>query len=318
MFIQLSLSGVESMPVDIDQSRKTIHTLDLNFMGLDGTIAAYLIPHSQGAVLIECGPGSTINALETGLKKHGYSIADITDVFLTHIHLDHAGAAGWLAQQGALIHVHPVGAPHLLDPQRLLASASRIYGQLMDTLWGEFLPVPKSRLSVLQDGDEVKIDDRFLRALDTPGHANHHLAYIFEDICFSGDIGGVRLPGPNHLRLPMPPPEFHLKKWQQSLKKLSQEEFNRIAPTHFGIYSDTGWHLSRVAKALDDAEHWMESVMPQDLPVDDLQEEFVRWTRHISLQEGLDADHIHAYETTNPSWMSAHGIHRYWKNTISG
>lgn len=305
------------MPVRDNQTRTPIHTLDMNFMGIRAAIGVYLIPHSNGAVLIESGPGSTTDTLKVELEKHGYSTGDITDVFLTHIHLDHAGAAGWLARQGARIHVHPIGAPHLLNPEKLLASAARIYGQFMDTLWGEFLSVPQDRLSVLQDSDEVKVNDLVFRAIDTPGHANHHFAYIFEDVCFSGDIAGVRLPGSHHLRLPMPPPEFHLERWRQSLKKLQQEDFNRIAPTHFGIYTDLDWHLSRVAQALDEVEEWMKKVMPEAPPTQVLQEEFVRWARKISLQDGVEASLIDAYETTNPSWMSAHGIQRYWNKVVA-
>ena len=125
----------------------TIDTLDLNFCGFAGAIAAYLISHAHGAVLVECGPGSTVAALwKRRCSGMGLKTGDITDVLLTHIHLDHAGAAGWLARQGARIHVHPVGAPHLINPEKLLASASRIYGDSMQTLWGDFLPVPEDHL----------------------------------------------------------------------------------------------------------------------------------------------------------------------------
>ena len=300
-------------PVD-----KIIHTLDLNFMGFPGTIAAYLIPHAHGAVLVETGPGSTLPALQAGLAAHGLRASDITDVLLTHIHLDHAGAAGWLARQGAKIHVHPVGAPHLVDPEKLLSSARRIYGDRMEALWGEFLPVPEERLSVLQDGDVVEIEGLSFRALDTPGHANHHFAYLFHDVCFSGDIGGVRLAGTRHLRLPMPPPELNLEKWRQSLDKLGREfssrsELTRIAPTHFGIFTDPGWHLAALAKALDEVETWMESIMPSDPPIESLNEQFVNWSRQRSLAEGLDSGLLEKYETANPSWMTSYGIQRYWR-----
>jgi glyoxylase-like metal-dependent hydrolase (beta-lactamase superfamily II) len=315
--IMNSSSGLTPMPVKNKPSKHQIYTIDLDFMGIKKAIAVYLIPHSHGAILVESGPGSTLEALKSGLKKHGFTIKDITDVFLTHIHLDHAGAAGLLARNGARIHVHPIGAPHLLNPEKLLASAGRIYGQLMDTLWGEFLPVPQSHLFVHLDGDEIEVHDLVLRAVDTPGHANHHFAYLIEDTCFSGDIAGVRLPGPPHLRLPMPPPELHLKKWRHSLKKISKEIFVRIAPTHFGIYTDADWHLSKANKALDDVEGWMETVMPADQPVEALQEEFVSWTRSASLQDGLDNGLLDSYEITNPSWMSAHGIHRYWNKVLN-
>lgn len=294
-----------------------IQTLDLNFLGIPGTIAAYLIPHPHGAILIECGPGSTIPALQAALGEHGLTPGDISDVFLTHIHLDHAGAAGWLARQGARIHVHPVGAPHMLQPDKLLASAARIYGEQMDALWGEFLPVPADKLIVMQDGENAEIEGICLRALDTPGHANHHYAYIYEDICFSGDIGGVRLPGPAHLRLPMPPPELNLEKWRASLEKLKQEylagNYTRIAPTHFGIFKDTDWHLAALFDMLDEIEAWMEAVMPERPGLDVLSDRFLEWSQERSLSQGITRELLQAYEAANPSWMSAQGLQRYWK-----
>jgi glyoxylase-like metal-dependent hydrolase (beta-lactamase superfamily II) len=154
----------------------TIHTIDLNFLGRAGTIGAYLVPHSGGGILVETGPTSTIQNLIAGLQKYGLGIKDITDVFLTHIHLDHAGGAGWLAQQGCQIHVHENGAPHLIDPEKLLASAGRLYGDKMDKLWGEFIPVTPDKISIMRDKEVFQIGDLSIRALDVPGHANHHLA----------------------------------------------------------------------------------------------------------------------------------------------
>lgn len=299
-------------------AQKAVYTLDLNFLDIPGAIAAYLIRHAHGAVLIECGPGSTIPALQTGLRSHELAETDITDVLLTHIHLDHAGAAGWLARQGARIHVHRNGAAHLVDPQKLLSSANRIYGPAMDALWGEFLPVPAGRLSIVQHGDVIEVEGLQFKAIDTPGHASHHHAYLFEDVCFTGDVGGVRLPGPRHLRLPMPPPEFHLEQWRHSLAVLGQEKFARIAPTHFGIFSDPDWHLAALAKALDEIEAWINSVMPANPPVEEINEKFLSWTRQRSLAEGLAPDLLDIYEAANPSWMSAHGIERYWRKHRSG
>ena len=166
-----------------------IYTLDLNFQGIPGAIASYLIPHGHGALLVESGPGATVPALQAGLRQHGFSVKDVSAVLLTHIHLDHAGAAGWLASQGAQIYVHPVGAPHLLNPEKLLASARQISGDSMETLWGEFLAVPEERLSVVEDNQVIEVDGLRLRALDTPGHANHHHVYIYENFCFTGDVG---------------------------------------------------------------------------------------------------------------------------------
>lgn len=307
------------------ESSKTavVHTIDLNFLGMHGAIASYLIPHAHGAILVESGPGSTIPGLEAGLAEHGFTVADVTDVLLTHIHLDHAGAAGWIANQGARIHVHPLGAPHLLNPEKLLNSASRIYGDQMDRLWGEFLPVPEERLSVLQDGETLEIEGLRFEALDTPGHANHHFVYIFEDTCFSGDVGGIRLRIPvdlniHHLRLPMPPPEFNLEAWRTSLKKLQKAGFSRIAPTHFGIFDDVDWHLAALDRSLNEIDAWMGEVMPKGLPVDALNRQFLDWTRTRSISEGVSPEVIEIYEAANPSWMSTYGMQRYWDKQRQG
>src|SRR5574341_2172185 len=176
-------------------AKTDVIALDLNFQGKTQAIASYLIKHSTGAVLIESGPSSTLPGLQAGLAAKGLAASDVTHVRLTHIHLDHAGAAGWLARQGAQIYVHPVGAPHMINPERLLASARRIYGDRMESLWGEFLPVPESQLKVPKDAEEIEIGKLGFLPINTPGHAEHHYAYLFEDICFSGDIGGVRIPG---------------------------------------------------------------------------------------------------------------------------
>jgi glyoxylase-like metal-dependent hydrolase (beta-lactamase superfamily II) len=296
----------------------TIHTLDLNFLGIPHVIASYLIKHSTGAAIIESGPGSTLDGLRAALAEHDLTVHDVTDVLLTHIHLDHAGAAGWLARhgnggQGARIYVHPNGAPHLLNPEKLLNSATRIYGDMMDTLWGEFLAVPEDHLIVLQDQQEVVIDNLHVCVLDTPGHADHHFAYLFEDICFTGDVGGIRLPGPPHLRVPMPPPEFHLEKWRASLQKLWSINCKRVAPTHFGIYEDAESHWEMLKRGLDEVEEFMQHVLPSDPPVEVINDRFTEWTADRSRQQGLTEDEFAPYEAANPSWMSAAGMQRYWR-----
>jgi len=290
-----------------------LYTLDLNFMGTPGAIAAYLIPHRNGAAMVESGPGSTLGGLQASLAEYGLTVKDISDVFLTHIHLDHAGAAGWLARQGAMIHVHPNGAPHLLDPEKLLSSAARIYGEAMNTLWGEFLPVPAERLSVIHDGEVFEVDGISLQAIDTPGHADHHYVYLFNDICISGDIGGVRVGGLRYLRLPMPPPELNLEKWRSSLERMKQLSFRRIAPTHFGVYDDTGWHLAAIKRELDQVEAWIEATMPSNPALDELTAQFEEWTSRRTQRANLDLENIRTFELANPSWMTPQGIQRYWR-----
>jgi len=288
-------------------------TLDLNFQGRPHAIAAYLIRHADGAVLIESGPGSTLSALEAGLAKEGLSPRDVTHVLLTHIHLDHAGAAGWLANHGAEIYVHPVGAPHMLNPEKLIASATRIYGERMESLWGEFLPVPQNQLKVPNDAEVIKIGSAEFIPLNTPGHAEHHYSYLFEDVLFSGDVGGVRIPGYAYLRVPMPPPELHIERWHESIARLRKEKFTHIAPTHFGIFDDPNWQLDEVEKDLDSAARWLEETMPANPPVEELRQSFTAWMMAEGEKIGLDEEVVKAYELANPLGMSADGLLRYWK-----
>lgn len=288
-------------------------TLDLNFQGRPHAIAAYLVRSSDAVVLVESGPGSTLSALEAGLAKEGLSPRNVTHVLLTHIHLDHAGAAGWLARQGAQVFVHPVGAPHMLNPEKLLASASRIYGDRMESLWGEFLPVPESQLKVPNDAQPIKIGNLEFLPINTPGHAEHHYSYLFEDILFSGDVGGVRIPGYPYLRVPMPPPELHIERWHESLARLRKEKFARIAPTHFGIFDDPQWHLDEVDKGLNSAARWLEATMPSDPPIEELRRSFTDWMMKEGEKIGLDEEVARAYELANPPGMSADGLLRYWK-----
>jgi glyoxylase-like metal-dependent hydrolase (beta-lactamase superfamily II) len=294
-------------------SLPTIITLDLLFQDTPSVIAAYALPHRKGVALIESGPGSTQENLISQLKKSGYSLEDITDVFLTHIHLDHAGAAGWLAKAGATIHVHPVGAPHMVNPAKLLTSAARIYGENMHRLWGQFLPVPEDRISILADREPVMVQDLEILPLDTPGHANHHMSFIVDGICFSGDIGGVRLGGIPAIRAPMPPPEFHLESWLASLDKLSVQPLTGIAPTHFGIIKDPAWHLAALRQRLFEAEIWMEANLTRSDQVDELRGKFLAWSDHLDTVDMLNERIKAAYELANPAFMSFDGILRYWK-----
>ena len=290
-----------------------IRTIDLNFQGKTQAIASYLIRQGDAVVLIESGPGSTLAGLEAGLAEEGLSPRDVTHVLLTHIHLDHAGAAGWLSRQGAEIYVHPIGAPHMLNPEKLIASATRIYGDRMDQLWGEFLPVVASQLKVPNDAEEIVIGGLRFLPVHTPGHAEHHYAYIFEDICFSGDVGGVRIPGYLYLRAPMPPPELHFGRWRESLKRLRGMKFARIAPTHFGVFDDASWQLGELDKTLAAMEKWLEEVMQRDPSIEELRDEFTLWMQEEARVKELSEDVVRAYSLANPVAMSADGLMRYWK-----
>ncbi len=290
-----------------------IHTLDLNFQGRPLAVSAYMLEHSSGVVLVESGPGSTLETLKLLLKARGYRLEDITHVFLTHIHLDHAGAAGTLASFGAEIFVHPVGAPHMLNPEKLINSASRIYGERMESLWGKFDPVPEKKLTILEHNQEVEIGNLRFRSLHTPGHAEHHCCYQFEDLCFSGDVGAVRIPGYPYLRVPMPPPEFHLEKWRETVQILSEMNFKRIAATHFGIFEDVEWHFRAINTALDEVDVWLNANMPGNPSLDELRDSFLGLMNEQALKQGLNPEVAEAYQLSNPIGMSVDGLLRYWK-----
>ena len=227
-----------------------IFLLDHHFRGSPGVIASYLVADGDALTLVETGPASTMETLLAGVRQAGFDPEQIGDIVVTHIHLDHAGGAGALLRRlpRARLHVHPVGAPHLIDPAKLMASATRIYGDLMGPLWGAMLPVPTARLDILGDEDTLVVGGRTLRAYDTPGHANHHLALHEPDTgaVFTGDVAGVRLDGIRHVRPPTPPPEFSPEKWQASIATLLSLKPRRLYLTHFGGYDDVDWHLNEL------------------------------------------------------------------------
>ena len=291
----------------------SIVTLDLHFQNKRQAIASYLIRQQDTVILIESGPASTLPTLDSALLNFGLSVSDVTHVLLTHIHLDHAGAAGQLAKHGAQIYVHPLGAPHLINPEKLISSATRIYGERMNQLWGEILPVPQNQLHVPNDAEEFVIGNLKFLPIHTAGHAEHHYSYLFEEVCFCGDVGGVRIPGYPYLRVPMPPPEFHFAKWNESVAKLRKLNFKKIAPTHFGIYDDVDWHLNTLQKNLEATEAWLEKIMPTDPPLEMLREQFTAWMEDQSREQGLSEEVIQVYTLSNPIGMSADGLLRYWK-----
>jgi glyoxylase-like metal-dependent hydrolase (beta-lactamase superfamily II) len=295
-----------------------LQTLDLHFQDQSHTIASYLLPHTNGVALIETGPGSTFPMLQAKLADRGLTPADISEVLLTHIHLDHAGAAGHLAHHGTTVYAHHVGVPHLVDPSKLLASAARIYGDDMDRLWGDMHPVPEDQLVALDDEDTICLGDHTALALDTPGHASHHMSYVVGDTCFTGDVGGVRIPGETYVELPLAPPEIRLTHWRESLSRLhaaiDRHGVSHIAPTHFGIYDDVSAHLDRLAKAVDAADEWTASHLPNlDDDTEALEEAVTAWMHNLATTNGIDDETWERYEMANPSWMAALGLRRYWR-----
>lgn len=297
-------------------SEKVI-TLDLNFQGIPETIASYLIVGPDGPVLVETGPGSTLEMLIQRLDEHGFVPSDVKHVLVTHIHLDHAGAAGWWAQQGAHVYVHHVGARHLIDPSKLLSSAGRIYGDQMDTLWGETVPAPAENVTAVKDNDTIVVAGLTFTALDTPGHAWHHHTYRLGNIAFTGDAAGIRLAQKPLVDIPAPPPEFKLEVWHKTLDRLESEQFTAIYPTHFDRVDDVGTHLREFRALLDDAANFVRQGMENGVERDDLVTQFESWHRERARQAGVSDVVVHQYETANPWYMSVDGIMRYWRKKMS-
>jgi glyoxylase-like metal-dependent hydrolase (beta-lactamase superfamily II) len=290
-----------------------LHILDLNFQNVPETIASYLLIGPDGPVLVETGPGSTLGALQAGLAQHGVAPGDVRHVFVTHIHLDHAGAAGWWAQQGAQIYVHPFGAPHLIDPSRLLKSASRIYGDKMDSLWGDFLPAPAERVTAVHDGAVVEAAGLTFHVIETPGHARHHHVYRVADLAFTGDIAGIRLPSIPFMDVPAPPPEFELEVWQESIDRLLAEPLRTIYPTHFGPITAVADHLIALRDLLPETAVVVKQMLEAGLDRDEMVSQYYEWNRNRARQLGISDAAIHQYETANPWYMSVDGIVRYWQ-----
>ena len=288
-----------------------IETIDLEFQGTPRVIASFLIHGPRGPVLVETGPGSTLSTLLAALEQRGVRPADVRDVLVTHIHLDHAGAAGWWAQQGARVWVHPVGAPHLVDPSRLLASAERIYGDRMDELWGEVLPAPAERVIPVEDGATLEVGGLRIAAIETPGHAWHHHVYQLGDAAITGDATGIMLPGSRWIDLPAPPPEFDLAAWKASLNRLRGLDLRTLYRTHFGATSDVENELTRFEEVLDRGVAWIREMLDGGYERERMSEEFGARMRAWATRTGTGASSARDYELANPREMAVDGIARY-------
>jgi glyoxylase-like metal-dependent hydrolase (beta-lactamase superfamily II) len=293
-----------------------LHAIDLEFQGLPGVIASYLVSQDGDHALIETGPTTTMGALLAGLKHLGVDPIEISKLLVTHIHLDHAGAAGTLIQRypHLQLYVHQVGAPHMIDPSKLLVSAGRIYGDRMGPLWGEVLPVPEENLQVLQDGTSISIGGHQLTAVYTPGHASHHVAYQQAESgdVFTGDVAGVRLQGFQTIRPPTPPPDIDLEVWCRSLDRIEAMKAKRMLLTHFGPQEKVADHLQqareRLATWASEVERRFTAGIDRDQIVRDLQE-FAR----TDIAGSDDPTAAERYELATPTFMSVDGLIRYFR-----
>lgn len=288
------------------------HTLDLHFQNYEHAIASFLIETEDGPVLIESGPYSTFPSLEKGLADHGYKVSDVKHVLLSHIHFDHAGAAWAFAEQGANIYLHPFGADHMEDPTKLVASATMIYGDQMDTLWGKMDKIAKNKLKVVEHDEVIEIGGQSFRALHTPGHAKHHIAWQWKDTIFTGDVAGVKIDG-GPVVPPCPPPDINLEDWMHSIDLVLSKNPNRLVLTHYGEEMNPNIHMKELKEILNDWSQWIKAKWEEGLSNDEITPLFMKYTAKQLKDRGVSDQGIKQYEAANPSWMSVAGLVRYWK-----
>ena len=228
--------------------------IDLNFLGVPGIIATAIIQGPAGVSLIDPGPSTSLDNLRAALKQKGISIADVRQLLVTHIHLDHAGGVGTLVRENPAIEVfvHERGAPHMVDPERLLASASRLYGADMERLWGEFLPVPADRIRVLKGEERITAGGRELEVAYTPGHASHHVSYFDPSsrVAFVGDTAGIRRGERLCVMPPTPPPDINLDLWRTSENRILAWDPDTLFLTHFGPFHGARVHFQDMTTRL--------------------------------------------------------------------
>ena len=296
---------------------ENIKIIDLHFQKTKDAIASFLVETSDGPILIETGPASTFDQLSRGVSKCGYSLDEIKHVLLTHIHFDHAGAAWKLAEAGAKIYVHPFGVPHLAAPEKLWNSASQIYGDDMDRLWGKMKPIPSNQLVSVEDKQEFEIGTTKIKSLHTPGHAVHHIAWKMGEIIFTGDVAGVKI-GNGPVVPPCPPPDIHIENWKKSLAIIKSEKPKELYLTHFGIIDEVDFHLDSLSYILDDWSAWIKPYFEKNIDQSKVVPIFMEYSKSQFLKEGCSKEIIQTYEYANPSWMSVAGLYRYWKLKSQG
>jgi glyoxylase-like metal-dependent hydrolase (beta-lactamase superfamily II) len=271
-----------------------MRVIDCMHLGRPRVIGCWVV----GDVLIDPGPTSCLETVLAGLGE-----LRPRALLLTHIHLDHAGASGSLVRRwpDLEVYVHERGARHMVDPSRLIASATQLYGDDMDHLWGEFVAVPEDRIRVLTGGEQLFGTDGFTVAY-TPGHASHHVSYLHDGTAFAGDVGGVRIVDGGPVIPPTPPPDIDVGAWHRSLELIAAWQPQRLAMTHFGASDDVTAQLAEVGRRLD---RWAELARQNEL------DGFVAAVAE-EIAENADAETAAAYAQAAPREQLYAGLRRDW------
>jgi len=290
--------------------------VDLQFQQTSRVIATGVVHSPAGVALIDPGPSSALPLLRRTLTAAGIGVSDITALVLTHIHLDHAGAAGTLVRENRAlkVYVHTAGAPHLANPEKLVASASRLYGDAMDRLWGEVAPVPWTNMVPLDGGEQIEVAGRRFWVAYTPGHASHHVSYFSADsgVAFVGDTAGVRLSRGGYVVPPTPPPDIDIEAWRASLRRIGAWRPETLFLTHFGPASPADPHMSELSDHLDLAAALAKRSLEREGADEDRAAWFVdEFRREVTRRSG--ADEARLYEVAARFDLSWLGLARYWR-----
>jgi glyoxylase-like metal-dependent hydrolase (beta-lactamase superfamily II) len=263
-----------------------------------------------GGAVVDPGPEPRIETLLAGLTSQPQAL------LLTHIHLDHAGAAGALVERfpDLEVFVHARGAPHLVDPSKLLASAARIYGDDMERLWGRVAPVPERNIRVLDGGETIEVAGRRLAVEYAPGHASHHVVYFDDDdgTAYVGDVAGVRIPPSDLVQPPTPPPDIDVAAWLRSIDLVARREPRRLALTHFGAVDDPAPHLDRTKKALTEQAELARQLLEELGDTDEAARAFVEEIDRLT-RERAGADMAGRFQVGSPVEQRWLGLRRYWQ-----
>lgn len=291
-----------------------IHFIDGLHLGRPKVIGLGLVGRDSLA-LIDSGPDCCFEAVVAGIRRLGLRPEAVTHLLVTHIHLDHSGGAWrWAKEFGTTVCVHPRGAAHLENPGKLVASATTIFGAEMNRLWGEIQPVPKEKISIVHDGEEISAGGTVFRAVETPGHAPHHHAYWLagERTLFAGDAAGCAIEG-GPLLPPCPPPDINLELWRASLEKIRALDPERIWLTHFGSVDAPRAKLDELERRLVEWAAWIKAELRRGRSVAEIEPRFTEKVAAELRGAGASDELIATYEQADPSAMSVGGLARYWK-----
>jgi glyoxylase-like metal-dependent hydrolase (beta-lactamase superfamily II) len=296
--------------------------VDLHFLGRPGIIATAVLKDAVGVALIDPGPTTTLEVLLKALAAQGIAIRDVRQVLLTHIHLDHAGSTGTLLEENPEIDVfvHERGARHLIDPAKLVASASRLYGDDMDRLWGAVLPVPAERVTVLYGDERLTAGGRVLEVAQTPGHASHHVSYFDRSsgVAFVGDTAGIRRGTGSYVLPPTPPPDIDLDAWRVSADRILAWDPDTLFLTHFGPFRGARTHFQELLERLDAWSGLVRRLLA-DPSIDEAERErrFVEEGR-LDIRRAIGESEAEQYRRAGRLDYSWQGLARYWRSRPRG